>query len=105
MILVSYVCAEFHDPAGEVLFTIRPNQLQLVIEAPESIRQDPLFDMLVREGTLQVPSNEEQKKVLENDPRSKLAEIDAIAAKKEETAAAAETAEKPSARKSVKAST
>ena len=106
MILVPYVCAEFHDNTGAVLCTIRPHQLQTIVEVPHAIRQDPLFDMLVKDKTIQVPENEVQRKALENDPQSKLVDIDAIAEKretqKEETAAVAETAEKPSAKKASK---
>ena len=101
MILVPYACAEFHDRAGAVLFTIRPHHLQTLIEAPDSIRQDPLFGMMVHDGTLQVPSSKEERKLLENDPRAKLPEIE-TAGMKEETAAAAVTAEKASARKGAK---
>ena len=102
MILVPYVCAEFHDNTGAVLYTVRPNQLQTLIEVPDAVRQDPLFEMLVHDGTIQVPETKAQKKVLENDPTSKLPEIEAVEEKKIETAAAEVTAEKASGRKTAK---
>ena len=70
MYCIPRVCAEFHDPAGAVLFTFEPHQLMTVVEAPESIRQDPLFDMLVRDGSLTVPGTKAELKKLENDPLS-----------------------------------
>ena len=71
MLIVPYACAEFHDKSGAVIHTIRPADLRLVSEAPEAIRQDPLFDMMVRDGSLQVPETKAEVKKLENDPVQK----------------------------------
>ena len=71
MLVVPYVCAEFHDRNGTVLHTIQPADLRGVTEVPDSIRQDPLFDMLVRDGSLRVPETKEELKQLENDPEAK----------------------------------
>ena len=103
MKIVPYACAEFRDRAGKVIYTIRPHQLQVFADAPDEIREDPLFAMMVRDGTLQVPSTKEEMKLLENDPQAKLPEIEKIREQKEETAAAAVTAEKPAGRKAPKA--
>ena len=71
MTIVPFACAEFHDAAGNVLYKIGRHQLRLMIEnVPDSIRQDPLFDMMVREGSIRVPETAAEKKVLENDPDS-----------------------------------
>ncbi|MBR0267962.1 MAG: hypothetical protein IJQ71_11105 [Clostridia bacterium] len=72
MLIVAYVCAEFHDKTGTVIHRIRPEDLRVVTEAPEAIRQDPLFDLLVREGSLKVPDTKNEVKKLENDPEPKV---------------------------------
>ena len=68
MLLLSRVCAEFHDPAGTVLFRVTPQTRLTFQEAPESIRQDPLFDMLLHEHSIEVAEDTARKKQLENDP-------------------------------------
>jgi len=126
MMIFARACAEFHDRNGAVLFTIRPiNLLQTGLEAPDSIRQDPLFDMLVRDGLLSVTENKEDLKRLENNPdadtstktgkkkESPGADTGSEAPEKtapeknpdsEVTAAAEVTAEKTASRKTAKAS-
>ena len=71
MLILSRVCAEFHDDAGAVLFTVQPSMLNIFIEAPESIKQDPLFDMLLSDGSLEAPVDKATQKKLENDPDKK----------------------------------
>lgn len=71
MMIVAFACAEFHDKSGAVIHTIRPEDLRIVTEAPEAIRQDPLFDMMVRDGSLRVPVTKAEVKKLENDPEPK----------------------------------
>ena len=68
MRILSRVCAEFHDKSGTVLFTIHPADRGVFLDAPESIRQDPLFDMLLSDGSLELPTIREKVKQLENDP-------------------------------------
>ena len=68
MTIIPYVCAEFRDSKGNTLFTIRPDMLRGLHEVPESIRQDPLFGMLVRDGSICTPEITAQKKRLEQDP-------------------------------------
>ncbi len=93
MLLMSRVCAEFHDRTGAVLFSIRPENRMSFIEAPESIRQDPLFDMLVHDGSIQVPTGRAEQKKLENDPGEKVPET------AEDNGSAAPAEGKPSGRK------
>ena len=93
MLILSRVCAEFHDKSGAVLFAIRPADRMSFIEAPESIRQDPLFDMLLRDGSLETPTSKADQKKLENDPEKK-------PEKTEETGSAAPAETKASGRKS-----
>ena len=40
----------------------------MVSDVPEAVKQDVLFNMLVADGSIKVPQNENQKKVLEQDP-------------------------------------
>ena len=68
MLLLSRVCAEFRDRAGAVLFTVTPQMRLTFQEAPESIRQDPLFDMLLRDHSIEVAEEPARRKQLENDP-------------------------------------
>ena len=68
MLIVPRVCAEFHSPTGEILFTVHPHMLGSIVEAPESIRQDLLFQMLVNDGSLKAVENAADKKAMENDP-------------------------------------
>ncbi len=94
LLIISKVCAEFHDGAGTPLFTIHADQLLKPIEAPESIRQDPLYDMLVQSRELEAVEKKEDLKKAENDPFGKSKEK-----KPEKTKPAGSTApadEKPS---------
>lgn len=68
MLLLSRVCAEFHDKSGAVLFTVTPRMRLTFQEAPDSIRQDPLFTMLLNDHSIEVADNTARKKQLENNP-------------------------------------
>ena len=68
MLILSRVCAQFHDRHGAPLFRISPADRLTFVEAPEAIRQDPLFQMLILERSLEVAQSVSQKKALENDP-------------------------------------
>ena len=69
MLILSRVCAEFRNRAGEPLFHVTPRMLNTFQEAPETIREDPLFRLLREEGSLEAVMPEDpRRKVLENDP-------------------------------------
>ena len=68
MLIIPYVCAEFRDKTGNVLYRITPEMRGVMQEAPDNIWQDILFDMLVTDGSIKVPESTAQKKILENDP-------------------------------------
>lgn len=68
MLIIPYVCAEFRDFSGNPIFRITTSMRGNMITAPETIRQDILFDMLVADGSIKVPETAAQKKVLEQDP-------------------------------------
>ena len=68
MLILSRVCAEFHDRQGLKLFSVTPDTRMTFLEAPESIKEDPLFRMLVSDGSLEVSTGAVRRKMLENDP-------------------------------------
>jgi hypothetical protein len=70
MLILSRVCAEFHDASGNVLFRVTPQTRLTFQEAPEAIREDPLFRMLLAERSLEVSDNGPRKRKLENDPEA-----------------------------------
>ena len=68
MLILSRVCAEFHDAHGNPLFSVSPLTRNIFVEAPDAIREDPLFRMLLNDGSLEAAVPEERKKILEQDP-------------------------------------
>ena len=68
MLILSRVCAEFHDSGGRLLLAVRPENLLSFIEAPEEIQADPLFALLQRDGSLEAVRSVSQRRQLENDP-------------------------------------
>ena len=68
MLILSRVCAEFRDGAGAVLFRVAPKDRLTLLEAPDAIRNDPLFDLLLAEGSLEAVASAERRRQLENDP-------------------------------------
>ena len=68
MLIVSRVCAEFHDDEGNILFTVQPNMRGQMTEAPDAIRNTLLFQLLVNEGSLKAVEDVADRKRLENEP-------------------------------------
>ena len=68
MLILSRVCADFRAPGGEVLFRVTPATRLTFQEAPESIRADPLFQMLLGDGSIEVAETVVRKRDLEADP-------------------------------------
>ena len=68
MLILSRVCADFHNARGELIHRISAANRLTFHEAPEAIREDPLFRMLVDEGSLEASVTPVQKKQLEADP-------------------------------------
>ena len=103
MLILSRVCAEFHDHTGAAIFTVTPQTRLTFQEAPEAIREDPLFRMLLDDRSIEVSDSGPRKKQLENDPEAKIPEP------AEETAAAqapaAEAAKAPSRKSAAKSAT
>ena len=74
MLILSRVCAEFRDHTGAVIHRVTPETRLSFREAPDAIREDPLFQMLVDEGALEASVTPVRQKQLEADP---LGEADA----------------------------
>ncbi len=72
MLVVPYVCAEFHDKSGEVIHRIHAHELRTITEVPEAVQQDPLFALLVKDEMLKAPDSKLELMVLENDPDAKI---------------------------------
>ena len=68
MLILSRVCADFHNKKGERVHRVTPANRLAFHEAPESIREDPLFQMLVNDGSLEAAVTRLQQKQLEADP-------------------------------------
>ena len=68
MLIISRVCAEFKNKAGEIVYRVKPGDLGLIREAPEAIREEGLFGLLVSDGSLEAVESVSRRKTLENDP-------------------------------------
>ncbi len=69
MKILSRVCADFHDQKGNVIYRIRPvDRLVYKDDAPDAIRDDLLFKMLVADGSIEVIETAAQEKAMEQDP-------------------------------------
>ena len=68
MLILARVCADFYDKNRNLLHRITPRDLNLFREVPESIQQDPLFQMLVDDGSIKFPADAAKDKALEQDP-------------------------------------
>ena len=81
-----------------MIHTIRPADLRMVCDVPEAITQDPLYGMLVADGSIRAPETREALKQLENDPEQKPVKAEE---KTDDSAAPAEAApaDKTSGRK------
>ena len=102
MLIVPFVCAEFHDKAGAPIHTIRPADLKQICEVPDAIAQDPLYAMLVEDGSIRAPETREVLRQLENDPVQKpvkTEETDSAKAAESSADGAAAPAEKTAGRK------
>ena len=68
MLIMSRVCAEFHDRRGNIIYTIGPETMMTFQEAPEAIQEDPLFQLLVEDGSLEASLTPAQRRTLEQNP-------------------------------------
>ena len=49
MLVVPFVCAEFHDKSGKAIHRIRIHELRNIVTVPDEIVQDPLFALMVED--------------------------------------------------------
>lgn len=70
MTIISRVSAELKSRDGTRTLRITPTDLMAIKDAPEFFMEDPLYDLLVSEGSLEAVRTVEQKKRLESDPVS-----------------------------------
>ena len=68
MLILSRVCADFYDKRNTLLFRITQHDIGLFVDAPEAIREDPLFQMLVDDKSIKFPEDAKTNRALENDP-------------------------------------
>ena len=68
MLIISSVCADFRDRNGNTVHRIKAGDLNLFREAPEAIKEDPLFALLVADGSIRFPEDAFSRRKLENDP-------------------------------------
>ena len=62
------VCADFYDKYGKEIYRVRPADLEGYHDVPEEIRQDPLFQMLEKDGSIVYADKAEKQRAIENDP-------------------------------------
>ena len=68
MLILSRVCADFHDKTGAQVHRVTPANRLIFHEAPDAIREDPLFRMLVADGSLEASVTPVRRKEVETDP-------------------------------------
>ena len=68
MLALFRVCADFRNKNGECVFKVTPPMRLTFVEAPEAIREDPLFHLLRKDHLVEVTDEPAKKKKLENDP-------------------------------------
>ena len=70
MLICSRVCAEFHDRNGVVIFRVDSGNRLKLVEAPDAIKQDPIYQLLLDEGSMEAVVSIGQRKRLENEPNA-----------------------------------
>ena len=61
------VAASFRLPDGGI-FELGPNQRYVMLDAPAGIREDPLFNGLIHDGSLEIAGVTADTRLLENAP-------------------------------------
>ncbi len=72
MLIVARVCAEFRRKDRSVIYTIRPNELLCFLEVPDEVAEDPYFQVLMADGSIDAPVTKAEIKRLEDNPRKSL---------------------------------
>ena len=68
MMILSRVCVEFRDKKGETIFTVGPEKRNVFIQAPDRIKEDPIYEMLLEDGSMDATEDRAKQKKLEADP-------------------------------------
>ena len=68
MLILARVCADFYDKKRNLIHRITQRDLGVFRDVPESIQQDPLFQMLVDDGSIKYPADAAKDRALEQDP-------------------------------------
>jgi len=68
MLILSRVCAEFYDKHNNLLDRITAKDLGIFREISDTVKQDPLFQMLIDDGSIKYPADDAKDKALEQDP-------------------------------------
>ena len=68
MTILSHVSVDFTDKQRKIIFSVPPHLIDCVLTAPDEIQEDPIFDLLLADRSLEAVRTVSQKKVLENDP-------------------------------------
>ena len=79
MLILSRVCAEFYDKHNNLLGRITPRDLGTFREISDAVRQDPLFQLLVEDGSIKYPADEAKDKAAATaaDPKTESKPTDA----------------------------
>ena len=68
MLILSRVCVDFHDAHGQIVHSVTPANRNTFHNAPEAIQEDPIFDLLCRDGSLEAGITQARQRQMENDP-------------------------------------
>ena len=63
-----HVCADFYDKHRNLICKITRTDLHDYMTVPDSIQEDPLFQMLVNDGSIKYSPDGHRDKKLEQDP-------------------------------------
>ena len=68
MRILSRVCADFYDKKRNLIHRIRREDLGIYCNVPDAIQEDPLYQMLVDDGSILLAETPAKQKAIENDP-------------------------------------
>ena len=66
--IMPHVCADFYDKHRNLICKITRSDLHDYMTVPDSIQEDPLFQMLVNDGSIKYSPSGDRDKKLEQDP-------------------------------------
>ena len=69
-LIISHVAVLFRDKNGVKIFEIPAEKINEMIMAPVAIKEDPIFGLLVEDGSIEVADTKAKKQRLENTPEA-----------------------------------